>query len=128
MLEYVGFYMGRYTEKEDIVRLRTYIIQNIRNGGLESALHGMSHANVDLGILQDTKITYGVYSWESVVFCVIVLGALSLHHGGVALFYKESLRFALESYIVSILPAYRTPPPPQPMALEAMHHPFNISH
>ena len=75
-------------KKEDIVRFRTYIIQNVRNGGLESALHGMSHANVDLGILQDTTITYGVYAWESVGFCVVVLGALSLHHGGVALIYK----------------------------------------
>ena len=104
VLEYRGFYMGRYTKKEDIVCFRTYIIQNIRNGGLELALHGMSHANVDLGILQDTKIIHGVYAWESVVFCVIVLGALSLHHGGVALFYKESLRFALESYVTSVPP------------------------
>ena len=72
----------------------------------------MSHANVDLGILQDTKITYGVYAKDSVGFCVVVLGALSLHHGVVALFYNESLRFALESYIVSVLPAYSTPPPP----------------
>ena len=121
-----GFLHGKVDKKEDIVRFGTYIIQNFRNGGLESALHGMSHANVGLGILQDTKITYGVYARESAGFLVVVLGALSLHHGGVALIYKELLRFALKSYIASVLPAYRAPP--QLMAPEAMHHPFNLNH
>ena len=55
------------------------MIQNVRNGGLESALHGMPRANNYLDILQDTKITYGVYAWESVGFFVVVLGALILH-------------------------------------------------
>ena len=40
----------------------TYNISNGRNGGLEAALRGMSQANMDLGILQETKITNGVYT------------------------------------------------------------------
>ena len=35
----------------------TYNIRNGGKGGLESALRGMSQANMDLGILQETKIT-----------------------------------------------------------------------
>ena len=106
-----GFLHGKVDKKEDIVRFGTYIIQNFCNGGLELALHVMSHANVGLGILQDTNIDYGVYARESAGFLVIVLVALSLHHGGVALIYKELLSFALGSYIASILPAYHAPPP-----------------
>ena len=44
------------------IRFGTYNIRNGRKGGLESALRGMSQANMDLGILQDTKITNGIYS------------------------------------------------------------------
>ena len=34
------------------IRFGTYNIRNGRNGGLESALRGMSQANIDLGIFQ----------------------------------------------------------------------------
>ena len=34
----------------------TYNIRNGRNGGLEAALRGMSQANMNLGILQETKL------------------------------------------------------------------------
>ena len=39
------------------IRFGTYNIRNGRKGGLESALRGMSQANMDLGILHETKIT-----------------------------------------------------------------------
>ena len=38
----------------------TYNIRNGRNGGLEAALRGMDQANLDMRILQETKITDGV--------------------------------------------------------------------
>ena len=44
-----------------LIRFGTYNIWNRRNGGLESALRGMYQANMDLGILQETKVTDGVY-------------------------------------------------------------------
>ena len=39
------------------IRFGTYNIRNGRNGELESALRGMSQANMDLGIYQATKVT-----------------------------------------------------------------------
>ena len=43
---------GSSTGEEVPIRLGTYNIRNGRNGGLESALWGMSQANMDLGIFQ----------------------------------------------------------------------------
>ena len=57
MQEYWGFYTGRET-----IKFGTYNIRNIRNGGLESALRGMSQANMELGIFQETKLKNGVYT------------------------------------------------------------------
>ena len=42
------------------IRFGTYNICNGRKGGLEAALQGMSQANMDLGILQETKLTDGI--------------------------------------------------------------------
>ena len=47
------------------IRFGTYNILNGRNGGLEAALRGMSQANMDLGILQETKLTDGIYTRRS---------------------------------------------------------------
>ena len=44
------------------IRFGTYNIRNGRKGGLEKALRGMSHANMDLGILQETELTDGVHT------------------------------------------------------------------
>ena len=37
------------------IRLVSYNIRNGRNGGLEAALRAVAQANVDLGVLQETK-------------------------------------------------------------------------
>ena len=123
-----GYYAGGGggDEKEEIVRFRTYTIQNVRNGGLELALHGMVQVKVDLGILQETNIIDGVHEQDSMEFFSVTSDAPSRYHGCVAIFYKESLQFVLESYTASVLPKYRTPP--QSMAPEVMYQPFNIVH
>ena len=41
---------GRSTRGTVPIRFGTYNIRNGRNGGLESALRGMSQANMDLGV------------------------------------------------------------------------------
>ena len=79
------------------IRFGTYNICNGRNGGLESALRGMSQANIDLGIFQEKKNTNGVYSLGSERYSVVSTVALSRHHGGVAVFYWPSLCFAVEA-------------------------------
>ena len=68
------------------IRFGTYTIRNGQTGGLEEALRGMSQANMDLGILQETKLTDGVYTRRLVGYSVIATEAPSRHRGGVALF------------------------------------------
>ena len=53
---------GRPTSGKVPSRFGTYNIRNGRNGGLEAALRVMSQANMDLGILQETKLTDGLYT------------------------------------------------------------------
>ena len=76
----------------------TYNTQNNRNGGLNSSLHRMDQGTIDLVLLQETKITGGVYAQESVGFHVVVLEAPSCHGGDVELFYKQSLHFSVEDH------------------------------
>ena len=44
------------------IRFGIYNIRNGRKGGLEAELWGMFQANMDLGILQETKLTDDVYN------------------------------------------------------------------
>ena len=59
------------------IRFGTNNIRNVRNGGLESALRGMSQANMDLGIFQETKVTDGIYTRESAWYIVVATDAPS---------------------------------------------------
>ena len=78
------------------IRFGTYNIRNGRKGGLEASLRGMSQANMDLGILQETKLTDGVYTRGSASYNVIATEAPSRHRGGVALFYLSTPHFIVE--------------------------------
>ena len=53
---------------------------------------------MDLSILKDTNITGDVYSQDSVVFFVIASAAFSRNRRGVAIFYKYSIHFTVESH------------------------------
>ena len=88
---------GGYTKEEVPIRFGTYNIRNRRNGGLELALRGMSQANMDLGIFQETKCTDRIYTRESARYRVVATDVPSQHQGGVALFYKSSPLFAVEA-------------------------------
>ena len=67
-----------------------------RAGGLESALRAMEAANVDVGILTETKLTGGIYTRFSSGYQVLATDANSAWLGGVALFWRESLSFVVE--------------------------------
>ena len=67
------------------------------NGGLESTLRGVSQVNMEMGIFQDTKLNNGVYTCNSDGSSVVATDAPSLHCGGVAIFYRPSLRFAAKA-------------------------------
>ena len=87
---------GDRRETEKVVIFGTYNIRSGRNGGLESALHGLVQGQVDCGMLQETKITDIVYTWASSGFWVTATAALSAHCGGIAVFYREAEHFGVE--------------------------------
>ena len=78
------------------IKFGTYNIRNGRNGGLEAALRGMEQENLDMGIMQETKITVGVYTRASAGYRVVATDAPSRHRGGIAMFYREGAGFAVE--------------------------------
>ena len=53
------------------IRFGTYNIRNGRNDGLDTALRRMSQANMDLGILQEKKLTDGIYTRGSAGYSVV---------------------------------------------------------
>ena len=71
------------------IKFATYNIRNGRNGGLEAALRVMEQANLDMGILQETKLTDGVYTRASARYRVVTTDAPSRHSKGIAMFYRE---------------------------------------
>ena len=79
------------------IRFSIYNIRNGRKGGLESALRGMSQANMDLGIIQETKLADGVYTRRSAGYKVIATDAPSQHRGSVAFFYRPTPHFVVEA-------------------------------
>ena len=84
------------TEEEVPIKFGTYNIRNGQNRGLEAALRGMEQANLDMGILQETKITDGVYNRVSAGYRVVATDAPSRHRDGIAMFYREGAGFAVE--------------------------------
>ena len=53
------------------IRFGTYNIRNGHNGGLKSALRGMSKDNINLGIFHETKGTDGIYTRGSDGYSVV---------------------------------------------------------
>ena len=57
----------------------------------------MSQSNMDMGILQETKLTDGIYTRGSAGYSVVATDALSRHRGGVAIFHRPAPHFAVEA-------------------------------
>ena len=51
---------------------------------------------MDLGIFQETKVTYGIYTCGSAGYSVVATDAPSQHRGRVAVFYRPAPHFAVE--------------------------------
>ena len=66
---------GQPTSGTVPIRFGTYNIRNGRNSGLESALGGMSQANMDLGIFQEMKLTDGIYTCGLAGYSVVTTDA-----------------------------------------------------
>ena len=66
----------------------------------------MSQANMDMGILQETKLTDGIYTRGLDGYSVIATDVPSRHRGGVALFYRLEPHFvveAVEKFVPNVL-------------------------
>ena len=79
------------------IRFGTYNIRKGQKGGLEMALQGMSQTNMDLVILQEKKLTDGVYTRRSAGYSVIATDMPSGHCSSVALFYRSKPYFVVEA-------------------------------
>ena len=64
---------GGSTRERETIRFGTYNIRNRQNGGLESALRGMSQVNMDLGIFKNPKLTNGVYTCRSAGYIIVAI-------------------------------------------------------
>ena len=60
-------------------------------------MRGMGQSNVDVGVLQETKLTDGIYTRRWYGYKVVATLAPRRHRDGVALFYWESPAFAVEA-------------------------------
>ena len=78
-------------------RFGTYIIQNGWYGGMESALHGMSQANMDLGLFKDTNIKKSIYTREYSGYRVVTMEEPIMHSGGITVFYRAAEHFSIEA-------------------------------
>ena len=68
------------------IKFGTYNIRNGRGGGLEAALRAMEQGNMDIGFLQETKLTDGIYTRASAGYRVVATDAPSRHRGGIAVY------------------------------------------
>ena len=82
------FCTGQPTSGTVLIRFGTYNIHNGRNGGLDLEIRGMSQANMDLGIFQETKLTDGIYTRGSDGYSVVVTDAPIRHRDGVEVFHR----------------------------------------
>ena len=58
----------------------------------------MAQANINLGVLHNTKLSGGIYAQESAGYRVVTSDAPSQHCGVVAILYWEYLHFAVEAH------------------------------
>ena len=81
------------------IRFATYNIISGRNSRLQMALRAMDNLNVDFGILTETKLTDGIYTRYSSGYNIDATSASSSAQGGVALFFRNSQYFQVESVV-----------------------------
>jgi exonuclease III len=80
-----------------VIRIASYNIRSARGGGLESVCRALGQMNVDLGFLCETKLSDDKYTKFSSNYRVFASKASTLHSGGVALVYRQSPYWQVES-------------------------------
>jgi exonuclease III len=85
-------------DSETTFSVVTWNIRNGRNGGIESACRALAQMKANIAVLQETKLTQGIYTRHSSGFSVVASEAPSAHQGGLALCWKESPLYELEEW------------------------------
>jgi exonuclease III len=80
-----------------VIRLATYNIRSARGGNLESVLRALNQMNVDFCLLCETKLSDDRFTKFSSGYRVFASKAPSSHQGGVALVYRQSPYWQIES-------------------------------
>ena len=91
MSEYRESYEGKVP-----IRFGAYNICNVCNGGLGSALRGVSQANMDLGIFQETNLTNIIYTRGSAGYSVVTTDTPIRHCVEVVVFHRPAPYFTVE--------------------------------
>ena len=85
-------------QKTQAVRFCTYNIRSGRGNELAVALRAMEQMNMDFGVFQETKVTRNdLRTRFSSGYQLVCTDAAASNQGGVALFYRESDFFSVES-------------------------------
>lgn len=79
------------------ISIGAYNINNGRAGRLEGALRALRQMNLDVGFLTETKLTDGIHTRWSSDYHVYATAARSRHQGGIALVYRNSDYWQIES-------------------------------
>jgi hypothetical protein len=86
-------------EDDDIasIRIGTFNIMNGRAGDLEGALRAMNKMNMDIVLLTETKLTNDQLTNRAFGYDFVATKARSKAQGGVALIYRESEYWTVDS-------------------------------
>jgi hypothetical protein len=86
------------TDGSGSITVATWNIRNSRDGGLESALLAIEAMDVNLRVFLVTKLTGGIYTWNSSGYSVVASNAPSAHKGGSALFWQANKMYKVEDW------------------------------
>ena len=83
-------------EEKKGIRILSLNIRLRRTGALEAALRALQQGNVDIRVLQDTKLTRGIHMRYGAGYSVLVTHAEIIHWGGVAAVWMEKAGWQVE--------------------------------
>ena len=78
------------------IGLASWNIRSGRDARLAAACRSMNSLDVDIAILQETKVTDGFYPRSAEGYSIVATEAKSNRSGGVALVWREGDKFELE--------------------------------
>ena len=77
------------TDGSGAFSVATWNIRSGRNGGIESACRALKSADVDIAVLQETKLTGGVHTRNTSGYGIVASKIISISHGRVALVWRK---------------------------------------